>query len=271
MDLLDFSPEPDDVLEPFAYCTSISAHQPAGSPDGFVTTSTDDSDHLVTVPLEKRYRNVADGPTHILYAPQPIRPLVYQWSGSTYTDCYSLANHTMGMSTPRPSAPSPILAMQDNLLRNFFGVCHIPLLRSPLRNHCTTRFEPYRNDRQHKHHSGAFLCRWDNKGAPCGDELQATPRGILAHLRQDHGVGIGNKETYRCLWITARGRCEEELKFQSFGRHVIKHTGIRMKCCRCGTTMSARNDLITKHRRRHPNCSQADFVIIPGSDIKAPF
>ncbi|KAG1865892.1 hypothetical protein DFJ58DRAFT_154101 [Suillus subalutaceus] len=195
---------------------------------------------------------------------------MYQWPGSTYMDSYSLAsNHTMGMSIPRPSAPPPILAMQDNLLENFPNVCNILPPHPPPRNHGTIRFEPYHKGRPHKH-LGAFLCRWNNKGALCGDELRATPKDILAHLRQDHGIVIGNKETYRCLWITAHGQCEEQLRFRSFGRHIIKHTGIRIKCSLCGTTMPARNDLATKHRHHHPNCSQADFIIIPGRNTEAP-
>jgi hypothetical protein len=175
----------------------------------------------------------------------------------------------MGKSIPRPSAPPPILDMQDNLLENFPNVCDI-LPPHPPRNHSAIRFEPYHNERPHKH-LGSFLCRWDNEGALCGDELQATPKDILTHLRQDHGIGIGNKETYRCLWITAHGRCEEKLRFQSLGRHVIKHTGIRIKCSLCGTTMPARNDLATRHHHRHPNCSQADFIIIPGCNTEASF
>ncbi|KAG1860808.1 hypothetical protein F4604DRAFT_1127752 [Suillus subluteus] len=192
---------------------------------------------------------------------------MYQWSGSTYIDSYSLANHTMGTSIRRPSAPSHIPVMQDNLLENFPDVCDIPPPHPPPRNHGTNRFEPYYNDRPHKHR-GTFLCRWDSEGALCGDELQATPKDILTHLRQDHGIGIGNKEIYPCLWLTAHGRCEEQLRFQSLGRHVIKHAGIRMKCSLCGTTMPARNDLTTRHRHHHPNCSQADFIIIPGRDTE---
>lgn len=270
MDLSDCSYGPDNLLEPLAYYTSIFSHQLAGSQGNF---TADDSDYLVTVPFNNRHRTLADGtvwPTHILHAPQPSRPLMYQRAGPTCMDSYSLANHTMEISIPRPSAPFPILAMQDNLLQNFFDVCDIPLLRSSPRNHCTTHFEPYHNDHPHKHH-GAFLCRWDNDGTLCGDELQASPGDILAHLRQDHGIGIGNKETYRCLWITAHGRCEKQLRFQSFGRHVITHTGIRMKCCRCGTVMSARKDLATKHRNHHPNCFRADFTIIPGCNTEASF
>jgi hypothetical protein len=179
-------------------------------------------------------------------------------------DSYSLVNnYTVGMSIPRPSAPSPILEMQHDLLENFPGVHDIPPSHPPPRNHDTVRFEPYHNDRLHKYH-GAFLCQWDNEKSFCGDELLATPRDILAHLRQDHGVGIGNQETYRCLWITAHGRCGKQLRFQSFGRHIIKHTGTRIKCSLCDQTMPARNDLATRHRHRHPNCSQADFSIVPG-------
>jgi hypothetical protein len=179
---------------------------------------------------------------------------------------YSTTNHTMGMSIFRPSAPSPILTMQGDLLKNFPG---IPPPHPPARNHSTIRFSPYHNVRPHEHHT--FLCRWDNEGALCGDELQATPKDILAHLRQDHGIGIGNEETYRCLWITAHGRCKEKLRFQSFGRHVIKHTGIRIRCSFCGTTMPARNDLATKHRHHHPNCSQADFITILGRNTEESF
>ncbi|KAG2369278.1 hypothetical protein BDR07DRAFT_760011 [Suillus spraguei] len=265
MDLPDYSSEPDDLLDPLAYHTSIFSHQPAGSDGGFMA---DDSDHLVTVPFDHRHRTLADGtvwPTHILHAPQPSRPLMYQCAGSTYMDSYSLANHI-----PRPSAPLPILAMQDNLLQNFFDVCDIPPLHSPPRNNCTTHFEPYHNDRSHKHH-GAFLCRWDNDGTFCGDELQASPGGILTHLRHDHGIEVGDKKTYRCLWITAHGRCEKQLKFQSLGRHVIKHTGIRMKCSVCGMIVSARKDLTTRHRKYYPNCSQADFIIIPGHNTEVSF
>lgn len=261
MDLPDSSLEPDDPLEPLAYQTSVFAHQPPGSHGGFVG------------PFEDRNSTVADGPvwpTHILHAPQPSRPLMYQRSGSTYMDSYSLENHTMGMSIRRPSAPSPILAMQDDLLENFSDICDIPPPHPPPRNHGTNRFEPYYNDRPHKHH-GTFLCRWDNEGTLCGDELQATPKDILAHLRQEHGIGIGNKETYRCLWLTAHGRCEEQLRFQSFGRHVIKHAGIRLKCSLCSATMSARNDLAAKHRRHHPYCSQADFIFIPCRDTEESF
>ncbi|KAG2069604.1 hypothetical protein BDR04DRAFT_673950 [Suillus decipiens] len=269
MDLPDCSSELDDLLEPLAYYTSIFSHQPTGSQGGFMV---DDSDHLVTVPCNNRHRTLADStvwPTHVLQlGPRPM----YQWAGSTYMDSYSLANHTMEISIPRPCAPFPILAMQDNLLQNFnfFDFCGIPPLRSPPRSHCTTHFEPYHSDRTHKHH-GTFLCRWDNDGTLCGDELQASPGGILAHLRQDHGIGIGDKKTYRCLWITAQGRCEEELKFQSLGRHVIKHTGIRMKCSVCGMMLSARKDLTTRHRKNYPNCSQADFIFIPGRNTEASF
>ncbi|KAG1781905.1 hypothetical protein EV702DRAFT_1275376 [Suillus placidus] len=262
MDLPDSSLEPGDLPELLACYTSVSTHQPAGSHSGFV--ASDHSDHLITVPFENRNRAVVDGfvgPTHILHAPQLSRPLMYQWSGSTYMGSYSLANnHTMGMGIPRPTAPSPILAMQNDLLENFLDVWDIPPPHPPPRNHSTIRFEPYHNDRPHKYH-GAFLCRWDNEGSLCGDELQAAPKDILAHLRQDHGIGIGNKETYRCLWITAYGRCEEQLRFQSFGRHIIKHAGIRIKCSLCDMTMPARNDLATRHRHHHPNCSQADFTI----------
>lgn len=268
MDPHDSSLEPGFLLEPLAYHTSVSAHQPTGSHGGFA--ATDGSDHLVTIPtipFDNRNGTVASGfiwPAHI-HAPQPNRSLMYQWSGSTYMSSYSLANHTMGMSIPRPSAPPPILAMQDDLRRSFPDVCDIPLPHLPPRNHGTIRFEPYHNDHPHNH-CGVFLCRWDNEGSLCNDELDATPKDIFTHLRQDHGM-VGNKQTYRCLWITARGRCGEQLRFQSFGRHIIKHAGIRIKCSVCDTTMPARNDLVTRHRHRHPNCSQADFIIVPGRNI----
>lgn len=243
--------EPDGLLEP-----------PAGSRGVYVA---DGSDHLVTVPFEHRHRTVAGGyvwPTYI-QAPQPSHPLVYQWSESTHMSSYALANHTMETNIPRPSAPSPNFALQDNLVENFLDVYDIPPLHPPPRHHRAIRFEPYHNDHLHKH-QGSFLCRWDNEGSLCGDELQAVPKDIRGHLRQDHGIGIGNKETYRCLWITARGQCGEQLKSQSFGRHIIKHTGIKIKCSLCDTTMAARNDLATRHRHRHPNCSEADFIIVPG-------
>ncbi|KAG2028442.1 hypothetical protein BDR03DRAFT_939825 [Suillus americanus] len=171
-----------------------------------------------------------------------------------------------GNEHPSTLLPPPILAMQDNLLENFLDICSI-LPPHPPRNHGTIRFEPYHNDRPHKH-LDAFPCQWDNEGALCGDELRATPKGILAHLRQDHGIGTVNSETYRCLWIAAYGQCAEQLKFRSFGRHIIKHTGIRIKCSLCDTTMPARNDLATRHRHHHPNCSQADFIIIPGHNTE---
>ncbi|KAG1721413.1 hypothetical protein EDB19DRAFT_511473 [Suillus lakei] len=173
----------------------------------------------------------------------------------------------MGMDISRPSAPTPILRMQDGLLETFHNVSDNPPPHLS-RNHGVNRFEPYHNGRPPGHH-GAFLCRWDDGGTLCGDELQATPKDILAHLRQDHHIGIGNSETYRCLWITSYGRCEEQLKFQSFGRHIIKHTGIRIKCSVCDTTMPARNDLATRHRHHHPNCSQADFIMVPGHNAQA--
>lgn len=164
------------------------------------------------------------------------------------------------MNIPRPSALIHILQMQDELLANFHDISDNLPLRLP---RDTSRFEPYHNDRSHKYH-GAFLCQWDNEGALCGDELQATPKDIFAHLRQDHGVGISNKETYRCLWITAHGRCEDQLRFQSFGRHIMKHASIRFKCSLCDMTMPARKDSATKHRHENPECFQADFFIIPG-------
>jgi hypothetical protein len=43
--------EPEDLLEPLAHVTSVSAHQSAGSYGGFV--ATDDPDYLVTAPFEK--------------------------------------------------------------------------------------------------------------------------------------------------------------------------------------------------------------------------
>lgn len=263
MDLPDSSLELGGLLEPLAYYAPVL---PTGSHGAFV--ATDDSDHSVTVAFENRNITVADGtiPTRILHAPQPSCHLMYWRSGSTYMGSYSTMNHTMGMSIFRPSAPSPILTMQGDLFKNFPG---IPPPHPPARNHSTIRFSPYHNVRPHEHHT--FLCRWDNEGALCGDELQATPKDILAHLRQDHGIGIGNEETYRCLWITAHGRCKEKLRFQSFGRHVIKHTGIRIRCSFCGTTMPARNDLATKHRHHHPNCSQADFITILGRNTEESF
>ncbi|KAG2153322.1 hypothetical protein DEU56DRAFT_907749 [Suillus clintonianus] len=255
------------LLGSLAYYTSVSAHQPAGSHVNFVPT--DDPDHPTTIPFENR--NGTDGtvwPPYILHAPQPSRPLIHQWSGSTYMDSYSQANNqTMGMSIPRPSAPSPILGMQDGLLENFADVSDNSPSYPP-RSHGFGRFEPYRNAYPHTHHD-AFLCRWDNEGILCGDELQATPKDILTHLRQDHHIGIGNKDTYRCHWVTAHGRCEEQLRLQSYGRHIIKHAGIRMKCSICDTTMPARNDLATRHRRRHLNCSQADFMIVPARNTEA--
>ncbi|KAG1903229.1 uncharacterized protein F5891DRAFT_92493 [Suillus fuscotomentosus] len=259
-----------DPLHPFfeldessTYYTSMSAHQPAGPHGGCVPTY--DSDHLVAVPFESRNRTVVDGPVspaHILQAPvapQSSYPLVYPWSGSTYMGFNSANNQIMEMNIPRPSAPIPF--------ENFHDISD----NLPFRlRRGTSHFETYHNDRSHEYH-GAFLCRWDNKGAPCDDELQATPKSILAHLRQDHGIGIGNKETNRCRWITPHGRCNDQLKSQSFGRHIIKHTGIRFKCSLCDTTIPARNDLVTRHRHRHPNCSQADFIIIPGRDSQASF
>ncbi|KAG1903234.1 uncharacterized protein F5891DRAFT_92682 [Suillus fuscotomentosus] len=260
MDSFDSFSEPSDLLEGFEYrYMSVSAYQSAGSHGGFVPTG--DSDHLVTVPFESRSRIVVDGlvwPTHILHAPQPSRPLVYPWSGSMYTGFYSTNNQIIGMNIPRPSAPIPALQMRDDLLANFHDISDNLPLRLP---RGTSRFEPYHNDRSHKYHD-AFICQWDNEGALCGDELQATPKDIFAHLRQDHGIGVSNKGTYRCLWITAYGRCEDRLKFQSFGRHIIKHAGIRFKCSLCDMTMPARNDLATQHRHHHPNCSQADFFVI---------
>jgi hypothetical protein len=35
--------------------------------------------------------------------------------------------------------------------------------------------------------------------------------------------------------------------------------------------MPARNDLATKHRHHHPNCSQADFITILGRNTEESF
>ncbi|KAG2159103.1 uncharacterized protein EDB93DRAFT_444577 [Suillus bovinus] len=261
--------DPSDSFPEPGFVCYTSAHQSAGSRGSFLPI--DDSDYLVTVPFESRNRSVAAGfvrpPPHILHAPQSSRPLVYPWTGSTYLDIHWVNNQTAGMSILRPPAPAPIRQMQDDLLENFHEISdNLPL--HPQR--VTSRFEPYHNDRSHNYH-GAFLCRWDNEGTLCGDELQATPKIILAHLRQNHGIGIGNKETYGCLWKTAHGCCGDQLRFQSFGRHIIKHTGIRFKCSLCDTIMPARNDSIPRHRHSHPNCSQAEFIIIPGLDSQTSF
>ncbi|KAG1721414.1 hypothetical protein EDB19DRAFT_511554 [Suillus lakei] len=217
-------------------------------------------------------------PDRIPRAPQPSRPLIYQWSGSTYTggSSSSVNNQTMGTIILRPSAPSPILRVQYNLLENFHAVSDNPPPHSPpchdhLRpcNRSITRFKPYQIDRPHKHHI-TYLCRWNNEGSLCGHELQVTPKDILAHLREDHGI-VDNKESYRCLWTTAHGCCEENIRFQSFGRHITMHIGIRYKCSVCDTTMSARNDVAVKHCKEYPNCSGAHFMIIPGRDTEVLF
>lgn len=110
MDLPDSSLEPGDLPELFACCTSVSTHQPARSHGGFV--ASDHSDHLVTVPFENRNRAVVDDfvTTHILHAPQPSRPLMYQWPGSTYM---GLAGEQPRNGNEHPSTHRPLSHSRD--------------------------------------------------------------------------------------------------------------------------------------------------------------
>ncbi|KAG0699376.1 hypothetical protein DFH29DRAFT_1081325 [Suillus ampliporus] len=259
-----------DLLE--ALDASVSAHQPADSHHNFVPMPPSGEsnvnimfrdDLLVTPPVEDRNRTVADGSvwlTRVLHAPQPRYP------DSAYVGSYSpVENQIIGLSISRPSAPSPILAMQGSLLGNSRDIFDNPPppLHLPPHNR-GPRFHPYDIDRRHEHHS-TYLCQWDDEGRLCNHELQATPKDVLAHLREYHRIGIDNNESYHCLWVTPHGLCEKQLKIQSFGRHVITHIGIRIQCSVCGMTVS-RNDCAVKHRRQHPNCSQATFMIIPGGN-----
>ncbi|KAG1740892.1 uncharacterized protein EDB91DRAFT_1336470, partial [Suillus paluster] len=216
----------DDALN-----ISVSAHQPAGSYFDLVPMALSDEsntnipldDYLLATPsFEKTVADDSAWHTRVLHAPQPRHPLIYQWChDSPYA--YSLMNNQMDVS--RSSAPSPILAMQDNLLENFRNVCDYP--RPPVPPHNRSgRFHPYH---PHEYHS-TYFCQWDNEGRLCNHELQATPKDVLAHLREHHRIGVDNKESCRCLWATPHGLCEKQLKIQSFGRHVITHIGIRIKC-----------------------------------------
>ncbi|KAG1756536.1 uncharacterized protein EDB91DRAFT_21901 [Suillus paluster] len=173
--------------------------------------------------------------------------------------------NTVGLNISRPQAPRPILAMQGNFLQDFRHIFDDPSPPLPLRTCNNSRFEPYYIGRPNEHH-GTFLCRWDNEGTLCGHEVRATSRDVFAHLRENHHIG---KEP-RCLWATPHGRCGKQLRIPSFGRHVMTHVGIRIKCSVCGATM-ARDDIAARHRQQHPNCSQADFETIPGCNTQVPF
>ncbi|KAG2153323.1 hypothetical protein DEU56DRAFT_479126 [Suillus clintonianus] len=209
-----------------------------------------------------------------LHAPQPRHPLIYHWSDFMSTGSYSPMNtQTTELSISRPHVPSPILTMQDNLLSDFHDIIDSSWLSPhlPVCNCNTNRSKPYYIKHPHKHHS-TYLCCWDIGGTLCGHEIQVTFKEIFAHLRQHHRIGVDNKGTYRCSWSTPHhdgGCCGKELKTESFGRHIITHIGIRIKCSVCSTTMAARNDLAARHRRECPNCSQADFMIIPGRNPQA--
>ncbi|KAG0705916.1 hypothetical protein DFH29DRAFT_904299 [Suillus ampliporus] len=246
-----------DFLEATAYNTSVSAPQRA-DPLTQLTIFSGDTN------TENRNRIVTDigsvRPTPLLHVPQSRGPLIYQpASESMY----------MGLSIPRPPAPSPILAMQDNLLGNFCNIFHNPPPDLPPCNRSRFRFKPYNIYRPHKHLS-TFLCRWDNEGTICGHELLATSKDIFAHLRENHHIGVHNKEPCHCLWVAPHGRCDKQLMIQSFGRHIITHLGIRIKCSVCGTVM-ARDDLAARHRQEHPQCSKADSITILGYDTQALF
>ncbi|KAG0699374.1 hypothetical protein DFH29DRAFT_937177 [Suillus ampliporus] len=286
------SSSPYDLLETPAYYTSVSAHQLEGSHYDCVPTPFDDEryiyseytmyqltkfdsntniifdDYLAAPPFETTVAD--DGPawfTHVPHAPQHGCALIYQRSESTYMgSCLPMDNQTMGLSISRPPAPSPILEMQDNLLKNFRNIVDNPPPHLPPRNRGSGRSHPYDIDRPHEHH-GTYLCRWDNGGTLCSHDLQATHKDILAHLREYHHVGV-DKDSCRCLWVTPHGRCEKQLKIQSFARHIVTHIGIRIQCSVCGMTV-ARNDCAVRHRQQHPNCSQADFIIIPGHNGEA--
>ncbi|KAG1866828.1 hypothetical protein F4604DRAFT_1927801 [Suillus subluteus] len=105
-----------------------------------------------------------------------------------------------------------------------------------------------------------YRCSWDTQHSPCGMFIEGSPRDILSHLRERHGIVHSGDADLECRWSSCS--MDKRLKMSSIARHIGKHLGIQFKCSRCGLT--ARDDVVRDHIRRNPGCADAAVQLVPG-------
>ncbi|KAG2147590.1 hypothetical protein DEU56DRAFT_882348 [Suillus clintonianus] len=109
-----------------------------------------------------------------------------------------------------------------------------------------------------------YHCSWDIQHSPCGMFIEGTPRDILSHLRERHGIVHNAEEDLGCRWSPCS--MDRALKMCSIARHIARHLGIQYRCSRCELT--ARDDVVRDHIRRTPGCANAAVQMVPGSGAR---
>jgi len=206
------------------------------------TNTASFDDDLATDYSENRNVVVADAtawPTAVLHAPQPQHPYLNIMHAASYSPA---GNQAIGLSISRP--PAPIFNHPQP---------HRALRYDSTRYSGSSQINP--SNELHSTHP----CRWDNKGTPCGHELQVVSKSILAHFHKHHRIDVSDG-LFTCSWMAPNaGCCGKKLKVDGFSRHIITHIGVKFRCSVCSKRMAARNDLAAKHRRDYAACSQATF------------
>ncbi|KAG2036904.1 hypothetical protein BDR03DRAFT_1011255 [Suillus americanus] len=106
-----------------------------------------------------------------------------------------------------------------------------------------------------------YRCSWDTQHSPCGMFIEGSPRDILSHFRERHGIVYTADADLECRWSSCS--MDKLLKMSSIPRHIGRHLGIQFRCSQCG--LMARDDVVRDHIRRNPGCADAAVQLFPGS------